>query len=712
MNTPVAAGLFARLSVTVVFVFAACAAFAQEPGERPPPGHTRVLAVPQAATPPKIDGALDDEAWKGAAFGNRFWVVEQERWPAEQTEVLVTADAKALYMAFRVYDSQPDKIVALDTRRDASLKRDDQVCVELDPFLSYREVSDYCINARGTVSDSIAGGRASQQAWKGTWDGAARRTPYGWSAEMAIPFEILNYEAGTTTFGVNFLRYHNRSAQWSRWADTTVQHLPEECGCLTGLSPPRVAQRSPLTAMPYVLGGRNIPDEDGDIKTTLVTAGIDIRYDPQPNLTGVLSINPDFSQVEEAVTDISFSYNEKYLVDNRPFFQEGAAYFGEDDYFYTNRVPDFDAGAKLFGRQSKFQYGFLVTRSPDARTDTVLRVKWEADARHSVSLEFVGTDQKELRNGLLHANFENREISGLRYEVDAATSWTDSEPGDGSFLQGMLGWKANFWVLEMTGYRYALDYRPELGKVDDDLLDTRGLYSSYSYWRDIGAGPVREVSASALWDWRKTGDGRLQQSSVSVVGSLELRNQIRLGLKYSVGPYRPLLDGIPGNWSDDFNHDYYLRSKMDFNTRSSVFRFGGSYTIGNRGGGDYKYMYGYVESRPTATTSLKVSAERVNSFGYSNQVVATAGWDVTPRHALYTRYIWSDDDNEYRLAYTWHIRKNVDLFAVYDKEPEEDASISAKLLVTLPIPLSFTGPPQPKPQPENEMQDWWKGWRE
>jgi hypothetical protein len=182
-------------------------------------------------------------------------------------------------MAFRVYDSQPDKIVALDTRRDASLKRDDQVCVELDPFLSYREVSDYCINARGTVSDSIAGGRASQQAWKGTWDGAARRTPYGWSAEMAIPFEILNYEAGTTTFGVNFLRYHNRSAQWSRWADTTVQHLPEECGCLTGLSPPRVAQRSPLTAMPYVLGGRNIPDEDGDIKTTLVTAGIDIRYD-------------------------------------------------------------------------------------------------------------------------------------------------------------------------------------------------------------------------------------------------------------------------------------------------------------------------------------------------------------------------------------------------------------------------------------------------
>jgi hypothetical protein len=129
-------------------------------------------------------------------------------------------------------------------------------------------------------------------------------------------------------------------------------------------------------------------------------------------------------------------------------------------------------------------------------------------------------------------------------------------------------------------------------------------------------------------------------------------------------------------------------------------------------------MKGYVKSRPTATTSLDVTAERVYSFGYSNQVVATAGWDVTPQHALYARYIWSDDDDYYRLAYTWHIRKNIDLFAVYDKEPDADASISAKLLVSLPIPFSYTRtpkpkpPPMPKPIPRHNMQDWWIGWNE
>jgi hypothetical protein len=435
--------------------------------------------------------------------------------------------------------------------------------------------------------------------------------------------------------------------------------------------------------MPYVLYGRNIPDKQGDIQTNLANAGIDIRYQPKTNLTGVLSINPDFTQVEEAVTNIAFSYNEKYKVDNRPFFQEGAAYFGQKAYFYTNRVPDFYAGAKLFGRSAGFQYGFLATRSPDERTDTVLQGTWEADARHSVSGMFVGTDQPGLRNGLLYANVMGRERFGLIYQIDAAASRTEPQPGDGSFLQGMVGWKGNFWTLKSAGYRYTLNYNPELGLLNADLIDTRGLLPSVSYYRDMGTGPVREVNTYATWDWRETGDGRLQQSSVSAGGTVELRKQIRLGLDVSGGPYRPLLDGIPGNWSDDFNHDRALTSTIDFYTRSKVFLFGGSYAFGSLGGGDYEYMSGYATSRPTATTSLKVTAEHVYSFGWNNQIVTIAGWDVTPLHALYARYIWSSDDNFYRVAYTWRIRKNVDLFVVYDKQPGADASISAKLLVTL-----------------------------
>jgi hypothetical protein len=162
-----------------------------------------------------------------------------------------------------------------------------------------------------------------------------------------------------------------------------------------------------------------------------------------------------------------------------------------------------------------------------------------------------------------------------------------------------------------------------------DLLDTRGLLPGVSYYRDMGTGPIREVTSYALWNWREIGDGHLQRSSVSVGGTLELRNQIRLGLNYSAGPYRPLLDGTPGNWSDNVNHDRYLGGTIDFPTRNKFFQIGGSYAFGNQGGGDYEYISGYVTSRPTATTYFNVTAERVYSFGWNTQVVATAGWNVT-----------------------------------------------------------------------------------
>ena len=102
---------------------------------------------------------------------------------------------------------------------------------------------------------------------------------------------------------------------------------------------------------------------------------MDIRFQPRAELTSVFSLNPDFSQVEQAITDISFSYSERSLDENRPFFQEGADYFSDKDddeqYFYSNRIPDFDVGAKSFGRTGRVQYGLLSTSKSNERNDFV-----------------------------------------------------------------------------------------------------------------------------------------------------------------------------------------------------------------------------------------------------------------------------------------------------------------------------------------------------
>lgn len=659
---------------------------------RPPPGRTRILTIPETGTAPTIDGNLDDAAWRSAAVADRFWISEQERWPAEQTEVLITADRTHLYFAFKVYESRPEAIEALQTRRDGALGFDDQVVVELDPFLTYREISTFSVNARGTQTDSFAGGRARQLAWKGDWQAAVSRTDYGWAAEIAIPYEILNFQAGTDTIGVNFVRHHHRTAEWSRWADITVRALPEEMGQLTGLRPSTVGKKQEWTFLPYVLLGRNIPDRKGEVRHSLGSAGVDIRYEPRPNLTGVLSLLPDFSQVEQAVTSADFSYNEKFRSDLRPFFQEGAAYFGDPpvkgkpsattQYFYSNRIPDFYWGAKGFGRADGYQFGTLLARAPNDRTDFVANFQRQFDRTHNVAAMLVSTEQRTLRNQLYVLRGAGRERSGFNYAFDAAATRTDPSPGDGSHARGTLGWTQGFWSVAATADRYSREFNPVNGLLAADLPDTSGRKGFVSYYRDRAEGLLREVTADLVWEQRDTGDGRLQRRKSYAGGSVELREQqIRLGASYSSGPYRPV-SRVGQGWSSALNDDWFWTLTADFNTRNSRLGYGAAYSDGELGGGAYRYLIGYVWARPARTVAVNLASERLENFGSYSQTVLTGTWDITPRHVLGVRYIDAYYGNAYRATFAWRVRSNLDFFAVYDHSPGLKAQLSAKVVMT------------------------------
>jgi hypothetical protein len=86
---------------------------------------------------PLIDGVLGDDEWAGAPLLSDFLQYEPQRGaPAsERTEVLVLQDDRALYVAFRVWDSQTP--TAQITRRDASLTSDDTVGFTLDTLDSH-----------------------------------------------------------------------------------------------------------------------------------------------------------------------------------------------------------------------------------------------------------------------------------------------------------------------------------------------------------------------------------------------------------------------------------------------------------------------------------------------------------------------------------------------------------------------------------------------
>ena len=89
---------------------------------------------------PVLDGILDDAAWQAAVPLDHFVQRDPQQGEpsSEPTQVRVVYIAEAIYFGFLCRDSNPDRIVATERRRDQDLSKDDSVAILLDTFLDRR----------------------------------------------------------------------------------------------------------------------------------------------------------------------------------------------------------------------------------------------------------------------------------------------------------------------------------------------------------------------------------------------------------------------------------------------------------------------------------------------------------------------------------------------------------------------------------------------
>lgn len=406
----------------------------------------------------------------------------------------------------------------------------------------------------------------------------------------------------------------------------------------------------------------------------------------------MISLNPDFSQIEEAVTDISFSYSEKEVDENRPFFVEGAGYFSSEidnnQYFYSNRVADFDVGSKGFGRIGRTKFGLLATKAPDDRLDLAGRLLYELNSTNSAITTIVATRQQAFDNVLGVAQLRGRQPSGFNYSFDAAiTSTTDvSDPdivdGNGAHYQGAVGWSGDYSYISLEADDYEASYFPANALLDEDLPGTRGAFLSTGYYKERSGPLWRKIDAYVGARYRETDAGKLQERGWFSGGSVEFNTDVRFDFYAEEGPYRPVTDTV-GEFENELNEDRYYSTNLDLNTRSSRFAAGVQYAWGDLGGGDYEYVAAFARWRPLSNFFLTLSGEKTRSFGTSEQLVFVGSWDITPEHALAGRFINNEDGDSYRLAYSRRARKGLDIFAVYDNDPFRDEEYSLKLVYTL-----------------------------
>jgi len=290
----------------------------------------------------RLDGQLDDPIWQTtpAATGLRqsrpIGTGVNAGDPATQrTEVRFTFDDAAIYVGARMYDDAGAAGVRTRLlRRDAD-PSSDYIQVIFDTYHDHIGRLFFSVNPSGVKYDANGLGGGEDPSWDPVWEVETRIDSLGWTAEMRIPFSQLRYPSTSEeqTWGVQIWRQENRLNELSQWAWWGLEETggPPRFGHLHGLvirSPPGRAE-----VLPYVVGrSANVPGDETDpfFDPHAIDGriGADATLRVTSNLTLNATVNPDFGQVEVDPAVVNLSAFETFFDEKRPFFVEGAGYFG------------------------------------------------------------------------------------------------------------------------------------------------------------------------------------------------------------------------------------------------------------------------------------------------------------------------------------------------------------------------------------------------
>jgi uncharacterized protein DUF5916/cellulose/xylan binding protein with CBM9 domain len=329
---------------------------------------------------PRIDGRLDDAAWRDAPVAADFVQRDpDEGKPAtERTEIRVVFDASNIYVAARLHDREPNAIVRRLSRRDDDADAD-RVTIYLDPHHDHVTGARFTVTAAGSLSDAVLfNDTFDDGSWDAVWDAAVSIDEQGWSAEMRIPFSQLRFpSADRDAWGINAQRIIQRRNEedWLQPTPKKENGLVSRMAHLTGIT--GIAAPRQFEMLPYMMSrGEFIApaaagDPFNDGRRAFAGAGIDVKYGLTSDFTLSAAINPDFGQVEVDPAVVNLTAFETFFQERRPFFIEGAQIFGnfgrsgansfwgfnnwEPTIFYSRRIgraPQGSASAPFVDRPS------------------------------------------------------------------------------------------------------------------------------------------------------------------------------------------------------------------------------------------------------------------------------------------------------------------------------------------------------------------------
>ena len=541
----------------------------------------RYLTAMHAPLAPVIDGRLDDTFWQSVPFQSHFVQREPvEGAPAtEKTAVAVGFDADHLFLVIRCFDSEPEKIIAREMRRDALVDDDDFVEIVLDTYHDHRSGFYFIMNPNGVRRDAMLAdeGRQYNPSWDGVWQCRTQITDQGWQLEIALPLKTLRFEEGqNATWGMNIARMIRRKNEHVYWqliprelGHANIFRL-SEAGNLRGLTDLHMGGN--VEIQPYVMGGLQHDIDSGNALSSTGDLGLDAKVALTGNLSMDITLNTDFAQVEADQEQVNLSRFSLYFPEKREFFLEGAEIFnfggargggGDMNFFYSRRIGIQDGyerrilgGAKVVGKIGNVQTGFInmvtdentVTDGDSSYTNpaanyTVLRLKRDLFKRGAIGL--MATSRADLKGD----DF-NRALGVDAYlplgRHTTLTGYLAGTQNQDETLSGRLlavdrnlaanlsvEYRTDRWAFSSSYASIGENFTPKVGFVR--RLGYRNTRASASFSPRPDMAAIRQLTYSVSGRHRTDHNGTRLDRSVSASWGIQFQNSSRFSLGISRG---------------------------------------------------------------------------------------------------------------------------------------------------------------------------------
>ena len=341
--------------------------------------------IPMTATPPVIDGVLDDEVWTSAYKFTDFQTFKPDygKTPSQKTEAFMTYDSENLYFGVRCYDKEPNKIKAAVSKRDA-IFQDDLIGIVLDTFNDMQSGFGFLINPLGIQGDGMMGVEGDlEPSHDMVWYSKGRIDDLGYSVECRIPLQSIRFpNKKVIPMRLLFFRFLIRSSEQASYPP-----LDPEKGALMAQSQPiqlsGLKYKRVIELLPAVTHSSSKDIEAGTLKKSdgLTDISLTGKVGITSDMTLDATINPDFSQVEADAgqIDVNLRYS-LFFPEKRPFFLEGDNLwqFGgafEDSpitaVVHTRTIVDPVYGFKLTGKVSSKDTVAAIYAKDNLPDDTI-----------------------------------------------------------------------------------------------------------------------------------------------------------------------------------------------------------------------------------------------------------------------------------------------------------------------------------------------------